>query len=114
MINETPQKQKLNNNNEHLSIIEYLHLNELRFIDTHNDYIEQFLVDTNTCLSKNIRLFGYYDSLKRVTNNFTRFATRVNCCKINCLCIYDQFQTSKRLINYFPNAKILTYGSNFQ
>ncbi|CAF3965460.1 unnamed protein product, partial [Rotaria sp. Silwood2] len=107
MINQTQQKQKLNNNNEHLSIIEYLHLNQLRFIDTHDDYVEQFLVNTNTCLPKNIRLFIHYDSLKRVTNNFTRVATRVNCCKINCLRIYNQFQISKRLTNYFPNAKIL-------
>jgi hypothetical protein len=104
VINQTPQKQK----NEHLLIIEYRHLTELCFIGSHDDYIDQFLVDAKTCLPKNIRLFVEYDSLKRVTNNFTRDATRVNCCKINYVYIYDEFQISKRFTNYFPNAKIST------
>jgi hypothetical protein len=108
VINQTPQKQKLNNNNEHLSIIEYLHLTKLCLIGTHDDYVDQFLVDTKTCLPKNIMLSIDYDSLKRVTNNFTRDATRVNCCKINYVYIYDELQIPERLTNYFPNAKIST------
>ena len=69
MNNRTPQNQKANNNNERLPIIEYPHLIQLDFVDVNDDYVEQFLVNTNTCLPNNICLWVYYDSLKRVTNN---------------------------------------------
>ncbi len=54
VINRTRQKQKGNNNNEHLAIIEYPCLIELNFLNVHNDYVEQFLVNINTCLPNNI------------------------------------------------------------
>jgi hypothetical protein len=50
MINRTPQNRKANNNNEYLPIIEYPHLIELRFSDVDDNYVEQFLISTNTCL----------------------------------------------------------------
>ncbi|CAF3387253.1 unnamed protein product [Rotaria sp. Silwood2] len=106
MINLTPQNQKAKNNNEYLSIIEYPHLIELDFLDVSDDYLEQFLVNTKTFLIDNICIYAYYESLKRVTNNFRRAATRFNSAKVNSLRIYGQFQLSKRLIKYFPNAKI--------
>ncbi|CAF3370041.1 unnamed protein product, partial [Rotaria sp. Silwood2] len=40
MINRTPQNQRTKNNNEYLSIIEYLHLIELDFLDVNDDYLE--------------------------------------------------------------------------
>jgi hypothetical protein len=109
MINRTAQNQKANNSNEHISIIEYLHLLELDFAHTHDDYIEQLLLDTNTCLPKNICLWVPYDSLKRVTSNFTRVATRVNCTKISSLRTYDRIHLSESITEYFPHAKILYF-----
>ncbi|CAF3323804.1 unnamed protein product, partial [Rotaria sp. Silwood2] len=106
VINRTAQKQKLNKNYECLSIIEYSYLTELDLTDVNDDYVEQFLVDTNVCLPSNICLWTRYDSLKRVTQNFTRDATRVNCGKINCLQIYDEFQVSERFTTYFPHANV--------
>ncbi|CAF1311884.1 unnamed protein product [Rotaria sp. Silwood1] len=50
LINEKPSR-KLHDNNEHLSIIEYPHLSQLDLSEAQDDYIEQFLVDTKTCLS---------------------------------------------------------------
>jgi hypothetical protein len=109
VINRTPQKEKLNNNNEYISIIEYLHLDELDLCDINDDYVEQFLMDTKTCLTNKICLFIHYDCLKRVTHNFTRDTTRINCAKINYLRFYDRFQLAKCLTNYFPHAEISRY-----
>jgi hypothetical protein len=109
VTNPTLQNQKSNNNNEHLSIIEYLHLNELDFAHADDNYVEQFLLNTNTYLPNNICLWAYYNSLRRVTHNFTRDATRVNCAKVNILRICGNFQISKRLSKYFSYAKISEY-----
>ncbi len=106
LCNRKAQEQKLINNNQDLSIIKYPHLTELSFNFAHNDYIEQFLMDTKTSLPNNIDFWVDYDSLRRVTHNFTRVTTRVNCAKFKCLSFYGDFEISKRLINYFPFAKI--------
>lgn len=104
--NKTPQQQKLINNNKHLSIIEYPHLIELNFIYAHDDYIEQFLINTKTFLPNNIHFWCDYKSLKRVTHDFTRSTMRVNCVKIQRLHFYDRFQITKSLTNYFPHAQV--------
>ena len=53
-MNAKPQKNKLyrksNNDNQDLSIIKYPHLTSLNLFDAHDDYVEQFLVDTEMSL----------------------------------------------------------------
>jgi hypothetical protein len=111
--NRTPQNQKSTKNNQHLSVIEYLHLNRLDLTDVDDDYIEQFLVNTNTSLPNNICLWTYYDSLRRVTHNFTRDATGVNCAKVNILRICGNFEISERVSKYFAYAKISSFSQLF-
>ncbi|CAF3945227.1 unnamed protein product [Rotaria sp. Silwood2] len=76
MINSEPQtfkqEQDSNNNSRKLSVIEYSHLITLGLINVHDDYAEQFLLNTKTCLSNYIRLEINYDQLQRVIENFTR------------------------------------------
>ena len=79
--NREPQK----NDNQQWSIIEYPHLIELDLVRIHENYVEQFLNNTKTCLLNNVYLHVDYDSLQKVTHNFTRDATRINCSKINGL-----------------------------
>jgi hypothetical protein len=113
VMNRTRQNQKSTNNNEHLPIIEYLHLNRLDLTDVDNDYIEQFLVITNTSLSNNICLLTHYDSSRRVTHDFTRDATRVNCAKVNILYICGNFEILERVSKYFAYAKISSFFQFF-
>ncbi|CAF4604862.1 unnamed protein product [Rotaria sp. Silwood2] len=65
--NLTPQNRKQyensNNNNQDLPIIKSPHLTGLDFIDVHDDYVEQFLVNAKTCLSNYIHTIIDYNSL---------------------------------------------------
>ena len=107
--NESPQNykqfKKSNIDNRTSPFIKYSHLILLNLFDAHNDYIEQFLDDTKTCLSNNIHLVVDYESLQRVTYNFTRNSTRINCSKVNKLSVYDKLIASKHLNDYFPHAE---------
>ena len=101
------QSDKSNNNNRHLSPIKYAYLTELAICNVHDDYIEQFLFHTKTYFPNNIFLYTNYESLQRVTHNFTRDATRINCAKINKLQLSGQTKSSNSTLQeYFPNAKI--------
>ncbi|CAF1329991.1 unnamed protein product [Rotaria sordida] len=75
------QSYKSMNNSCHLSIVEYSRLIELDIEYACDDYIEEFLCDTKTCFRKNISLRILDHSLLRVTENFTREDTRMNCTK---------------------------------
>jgi hypothetical protein len=109
MENESPQNyeqcKKSNIDNENLPIIKFPHLTLLDLFCTHNDYIEQFLDNTKTCLSNNIHLFVEYGSLQTVTDNFTRDTTRINCSKVIKLSVNHQLVTFKHLRDYFPHAE---------
>ncbi|CAF3046999.1 unnamed protein product [Rotaria sp. Silwood2] len=100
------QSYELSNDNQNLSVIEYFFLSELRIINVHDDYIEEFLFDTKACLAHNVILYIKYESLQRVTHNFTRDAARINCAKIVELYLCSEPQHSNSLQGYFPNAKI--------
>ncbi|CAF1500947.1 unnamed protein product, partial [Rotaria sordida] len=80
--NFQPQNNKSctesNKDNQYLSIVKYTYLTNLSLIKVHDDYIEQFLVYTKVSLPNNVHLNISYESLKRVTNNFTRNATQIN------------------------------------
>ncbi|CAF0985281.1 unnamed protein product [Adineta steineri] len=99
--NGKPQCGKSKNIRKFFSIIQYSHLESLNFETTHDDYIEQFLIDTRTYLPSNITLSIDYKSLRRVTHKFTRKATRLNCEKINYICLEKIRQLPKYFKNYF-------------
>jgi hypothetical protein len=81
LINDKPQNHKRNgksdDDNQHLSIIEYPHLSHLNLDEALDDYIEQFLVYTKTWLPNSVYLSVHYQVLKRVTEHFKRNTTRI-------------------------------------
>ncbi|CAF3375804.1 unnamed protein product, partial [Rotaria sp. Silwood2] len=89
VINVKPQKNKLyrksKNDNQDLSTIKYPHLTSLNLVQVHDDYLEQFLVDTEMCLPNHVHLSVNYEAMKRVTENFTRNTIRINCAKLASL-----------------------------
>ncbi|CAF3919587.1 unnamed protein product [Rotaria magnacalcarata] len=86
VTNKKPQQnkeyKKSMNDKHDLAIIKCLYMTELNLDQAHYDYIEHFLVDTEVCLPDKVRVSLYYEELKRVTENFTRDATRINCAKV--------------------------------
>jgi hypothetical protein len=110
LINEKPQNnkgcRKSNNDNQASSIIKYPHLIQLDLTEAHEDYVDQFLVDTKMCLSNGIRLFVDYKSLQSVTHNFTRDVTRTNCAKVDHMLLINEPEFLLHLKDYFPHAKI--------
>ncbi|CAF3357621.1 unnamed protein product [Rotaria sp. Silwood2] len=111
VINDKPQRNKLSRkskkiNNQNLSIIKYPYLINLNLFKAHDDYIEQFLVDTDMYLSNNTDLAVHYEALKRVTENFTRHATRINCAKLYHVHLYGAYEITKHLADYLPHAII--------
>jgi hypothetical protein len=108
--NRKPQSRKQSNNNhEYLSRIQYSSVSELRMDDVDDDYIEEFLFDSKTYLAKNIKLCIDYESLERITHNFTRESTRINCTKVDKLYLYGngEFKCGNSLEEYFSIAKII-------
>ncbi|CAF3334132.1 unnamed protein product [Rotaria sp. Silwood1] len=99
------QCQRSKNNNQNFLIIRYPHLKYLIFKKTHDDYVEQFLLDTKTYLPYGVIVFTDYKSLKRVTHKFTRKATRINCGKVTYICIERIRQFPKHFKNYFLDKK---------
>ncbi|CAF0723902.1 unnamed protein product [Rotaria sp. Silwood1] len=108
--NEKPQNDKRfkisENDNQLLSIIKYPYLIELDLVEAHDDYIEQFLLHTKTCLPNNVHLSVDYTVLKRVTQTFTRNTTRINCTKLKSLDLNGKYRIPKRIKQYFPHTKI--------
>ncbi|CAF4574058.1 unnamed protein product [Rotaria sp. Silwood2] len=91
------------NDNQDFSIIKYSYLINLTLYFAHDDYIEEFLVDTNTCLPNNtVHLNIYYEQLERVTHNFTRDITRISCAKLNSLCL-NGHRLPEYAKDYFPH-----------
>ncbi|CAF1562711.1 unnamed protein product [Rotaria magnacalcarata] len=78
----------------------------LNLFKAHDDYIEQFLVDTDMYLSNNIPLSVQYEALKRVTENFTRHATQINCEKLYHVSLYGVCETTKHLTDCLRQAII--------
>jgi hypothetical protein len=106
--NNKPQKNKLyrksKNNNQDLSIIKYPHLTQLILLEAHDDYVEQFLDHTEVSMPNNVHLVVCYQAMKRVTENFTRHETRVNCAKLGSLHLLDVYQWIKPVKDYFPQT----------
>ncbi|CAF1443772.1 unnamed protein product [Adineta steineri] len=104
--NEQPQKK----NHQDSSITRYFHLTELHLLEVHDDYIEEFLSDSKTCLPNTVDLTIEYEAMQRVTENFTRSTTQINCSKLIRLNLYvldDENDVNLDDIkHYFPRAKI--------
>ncbi|CAF1214485.1 unnamed protein product [Adineta steineri] len=103
--NEQPQKKK---NHGDSSITTYFHLTELHLLFAHDDYIEEFLTDSKTYLPNTVDLIVEYKAIQRLTENFTRSTTQINCSKLIRLYLYedDDQIILDDMEHYFPRAKI--------
>jgi hypothetical protein len=100
--NWNSQNEKSENTDGNLSLIHYHHLTRLDLTEVHDDYIEEFLLDTKTALPFNLNLHVDYESIRRVTHDFQRIETRINCSKINCVYSIDHFsRTAQHFKKYF-------------
>jgi hypothetical protein len=72
ITNTSPQQK---NDQNHSKII-YLNLVKLDFEDVHDDYIEQFLLDSKTEFCKTITIGMLYNQLIKVTQNFQTTDTK--------------------------------------
>ncbi|CAF4106632.1 unnamed protein product [Rotaria magnacalcarata] len=100
------ESYKLMNEHPNLSIVKYNCLTELDIDRSHDNYIEEFLCNAKTLFQNNILLYVDYEAIRRVTHNFTRDDTRINCTKIKELVLLGEFECSKALQDYFPFAII--------
>ncbi|CAF1516548.1 unnamed protein product [Rotaria sordida] len=111
--NMKPRNDKKSKNSEDdnqiLPIIEYHHLTTLDLTEAHLDYIELFLLDTKMRLSNNVYLVVIYQALRRVTEKFTRNATRINGEKLHRLSLLGKYRIPKYVKEYFPHTEILNY-----
>jgi hypothetical protein len=101
---------KSNNDNQMLSIISYPNLSRLDLTKTHDDYVELFLFDRKMALPNNLHLCVDYQSLKKVTYNFTRSTIPNNCTKLAGLYFYPVDQIDEQIKNYFPHTCIRCTG----
>jgi hypothetical protein len=102
--NTNKQEKKRSNQHKQTSlIVKYPHLTDLYFGCVHIDYVEQFLIDSNTCLPCLKKLYIEYEKLFIVTENFTNNATRTTCSKLKEI-IFDEgsIVRSKEFYLYFP------------
>jgi hypothetical protein len=69
VCNKKPQNNKLCNQskniNQQSSIIEYPHLTHLDLTDAHDDYVEEFLLDTKTSLPNHVHLYAKYKPFEK-------------------------------------------------
>ncbi|CAF3844896.1 unnamed protein product [Rotaria sp. Silwood1] len=110
LVNEKGQNNKQciksSNHHQNLPIIKYPCLIELDFVQVHEDYIEQFLLDTKTYLPYNVTVLSDYQSMKNVTHNFRRMATQFNCSKVRYIPTSYVTQLPKHFKNYFLSIYI--------
>ncbi|CAF5002797.1 unnamed protein product [Rotaria sp. Silwood1] len=110
LINHQSRKHKQSyksiNDNYNLTIVKYNYLITLDIETVRDDCIEELLFNTKTCFHNNIVLYINYKSLERVTHNFTRDITRINCAKVNEIFLVGEKIYSNSLRDYFPCAII--------
>ncbi|CAF2045231.1 unnamed protein product [Rotaria magnacalcarata] len=115
VYNNKPQLSKFDerstDDNRHLSVIQYPYLRLLDLFDAHDDYAEQFLLEFKTCLPIKVDLHVHFSTLSRVTHNFTRNATRMNCAKIiDAVVPCGKPSALKQLLkDYMPDLKIMFF-----
>ena len=106
ITNGKAQNNKQFNDNEMLSIIEYPNLARLDLSYTHDDYLELFLFDRKMSLPNNLHLLVNYQSLEKVTHNFTRYTRSNNCAKLAALYFYRADQIGEHIKKYFSHTCI--------
>ncbi|CAF2130851.1 unnamed protein product, partial [Rotaria magnacalcarata] len=115
VYNKKPQLNKFDerstDDNRHLSVIQYPYLRLLDLFDARDDYAEQFLLEFKTCLPIKVDLHVHFSTLNRVTHNFTRNATRMNCAKIiDAVVPCGKPSALKQLLkDYMPDLKIMFF-----
>ncbi|CAM4845265.1 unnamed protein product [Rotaria magnacalcarata] len=92
--------------NQDSPIIKYPYLIERDLSKAQKDYYGQFLFDTKTCLPNNIRVNMDYRLVKKVTRNFRRPTTRINCAKIVFVYFLNKSKFPEYLKDFFPRALI--------
>jgi hypothetical protein len=105
--NTTKQEKKRSyqsNQHEQTSlVVKYPYLTDLYFGCVHIDYVEQLLIDSNTCLPCLKKLYIGYEKLFTVTENFTNNATRATCSKLKDIIFHEgSIVRSKDFYSYFP------------
>ncbi|CAF2812074.1 unnamed protein product [Rotaria sp. Silwood2] len=90
------------NSSESYEIAKYPYLTYLDMLGADINYIEQFLNEKKTYVPHLTKLKVVYNSLRIVTNNFTREETRYNCAKIKRLLMVIPLVHSKDFYYYFP------------
>ena len=83
-------------------MIRYPYLIEVNLPSVHQDYVEQFLDQTVTSLTNNMRFRAAYEHIEKVMHKFTRETTRINCAKITSLHPSHNFQLTEKFRRYFP------------
>jgi hypothetical protein len=111
LINRHAQNHKqayqLINYKQNSSIVKYSYLTNLDIQKGHDDYLEEFLCDTNIFLCNYIQLTVNWKSLVRVTHAFTRDDMRNNAAKIHKIYFVEREDYSqKSLQNFFPFLKL--------
>jgi hypothetical protein len=113
LYNRIAQKNKFDeqskDDNRHRSIIEYPYLTYLDLADAHDDYVEQFLLDIKTSFRIMLQVEVAYESVQRVTHNFTRAATRINCKKFIYFSAPSPIARQQKHKDYFPDTLIRSY-----
>ncbi|CAF3366342.1 unnamed protein product [Rotaria socialis] len=112
IYNRKPQKNKSYEqskyDNQHLSPIQYPYLSVLELLSAHDDYVEQFLLDIKTSIIRTVNVQVLLSTLDRITQSFTRDATRINCGKLFSIYVPRDMSISTQLKDYFPHTKICT------
>jgi hypothetical protein len=67
---------------ERLPVVRYPALRKLELLNVHDDYVEQFLFATRTFFSNGMHVCNYRSQMKRVTHDFMRDETIMNCSKV--------------------------------
>ena len=88
------------------SVIEYPYLNRLDLMEAHQDYHEQFLFDTKSSFPNGLYVTMDYQFTRKVTRNFRRNSTRINCAKISFVSFYRKLPYPAHMNDYFPFADI--------
>lgn len=108
--NEKSQQKKFyekvkEDNHQNMLTISYPNLKAIYLSRAHEDYIEQFLLDTETCLPNNVFLFVKHEQSQNVTFNFQRNETRMNCAKIIYFLSEQDFKLSENAEHYFAEIQ---------
>ena len=96
--------------NEGFPIIEYLSMTELCLFNAHDDYIEQFLLNSKSFIPNYFSISIHYHSLERVTNYFIRDETRMNSAKIKHMFLSNRHHFSNDFKRYFSSLQTYCFS----